>query len=214
MSVGWLIACVILVILLVLLLFPLRAKMAYDETFHATVKLLCFTVVRIPSGRAKKPKKPAAKAGWRERIKRKGGGGAFRGLDGFLRAAKLAKTALGEAGRLLRHVHVRDIQIHLIVSGEDAASAAIRYGQVCAAVYPLLAAASKVMPVRSSTVDIRPDFTGEKNLLNVSLSLWVLPVFLLAAALRLGVRIAISLLKKGANDSSSILTNKKGGAAL
>lgn len=91
---------------------------------------------------------------------------------------ELAGVLKRTVGKLLRAVTVKNFQLHMRISGKDAAAAATNYGKVCAAFYPLFGALTAGIRVKKHDVDLRPDFVEEGNavLLDVTarISLWKL----------------------------------------
>lgn len=81
-------------------------------------------------------------------------------------------------GRLCGAITVRQLRLEMRVSGEDAAAAAVHHGEVCTAVYPLLATLMHFVRIKKHDVDIRPDFLGRGNAVlaevKANISLWKL----------------------------------------
>lgn len=93
---------------------------------------------------------------------------------GFLgEAAKLVTTS---AGKVLRGINIRLMRIELLIGGEDAAAAAIHFGEVCAVLYPLLSVIGCHLRIQKRDVQVRPDFDGQGTaaLLDIrcGISLW------------------------------------------
>lgn len=69
---------------------------------------------------------------------------------------------LKEIAHILRFCTAKKMDIAVVCAEKEAAETAIRYGQCCAAVYPLVGMLSSVMRVRKKArhIDIRCDFSG------------------------------------------------------
>lgn len=72
----------------------------------------------------------------------------------------LAKLLTETVGRVLRSVTITRFQLEMRIGGEDAAAAAIRFGEVCAVLYPLLSVIACHLKVKQRQVELRPDFEG------------------------------------------------------
>ncbi len=99
----------------------------------------------------------------------------------------LADILKRTTGKLLRAVTVKNFQLHMRISGEDAAAVATNYGKVCAALYPLLGVLTSGIRFKKHDVELHPDFLQEGNavLLDVAarVSLWKL----MGAAITVGI---------------------------
>ena len=177
----------ILALIVLLLALPLRIYLRYapEPGFQFRVKYLFLTLadstkekppkLEKPSGK----KKPAAK-------KKKGGGKATETLLDFLglkdvssklnfKRAVADKGLLGivsdvtasirdlfsRIGKLVKKSVFKRFDLRVTVGDSDAADAAMRYGTVCAAVYPLLTLLDGTMKFKKRTVDIACDFEQE-----------------------------------------------------
>lgn len=77
---------------------------------------------------------------------------------------RILADLLIEIGHILKYCTAKRFEIEAVCAEENAAETAIRYGQYCAAIYPLAGALSANMKVRKKArrIDIRCDFTGGK----------------------------------------------------
>ncbi len=89
------------------------------------------------------------------------------------KAARLLTTSVG---KVVCGIKIRLMRIELRIGGEDAAAAAIRFGEVCAVLYPLLSVIGCHLRIQKRDVQVRPDFEGQGTaaLLDIrcSISLW------------------------------------------
>ncbi len=77
---------------------------------------------------------------------------------------RILADLLIEIGHILKYCTAKKFEIEAVCAEEDAADTAIRYGQCCAAVYPLSGILSANMKVKKKArkIDIRCDFTSGK----------------------------------------------------
>lgn len=132
-----------------------------------------------PKSKDKEKKKPALLESLQTTFEEDGVGAAVHWLG------ELAALVQSAIGRLLRAVTVKQLRFHLRVSGEDPAAVAVRYGEICATVYPVLAVISNGLRIKKQEVSMTPDFLSERMAylidIRVRLSLWRI----VGAALRL-----------------------------
>ncbi len=90
--------------------------------------------------------------------------------------AEVAKLLTSSVGRVLRSVTVTRFRLEMRIGGEDAAAAAIHFGEVCAVLYPLLSVIACHLRVKKRRVELHPDFEGLGTAVLVDLrcriSLW------------------------------------------
>ncbi len=170
-----------------LLALPLRIFLSYTEEkgLQYRVKYAVF-----PLADSEKPEKAAAAAPKKQKSAaekpKKASGGAVQSLLSFLglediSSAANAKRAIDEkgllevlhgvteavgslrkrTGRLLRKGAVKRFDLRIVCGDGDPADAAMRYGTVCAAVYPLLTLLDTAMKCKRRKVDIRCDFDND-----------------------------------------------------
>ena len=129
---------------------------------------------------------------------------SFLGLEDVSSAAN-AKKALNEKGlaemirgvfgavkalfsrisRLVCHGEFRRFDLRIVVGDTDCADAAMNYGELCAAVYPLLAFLESRLKFRRRNVDLRCDFSAESTEAVFDGQLNYRPVYLLGFLLGL-----------------------------
>ena len=194
---GVIIALAVLGVLLLILLLPVSARVAYHGELRIQVRVLAIPFTVYPrkekgkpksrkAGRKrpvpKKTKKPKKKDGLPSvaaMLKEDGVGATARYLTEM---AALVKTA---AVRVLRAITVRELKLRLTVGGEDAAQTAIRHGALCGAVFPALAALEGSMRVRRREVQVTPDFVYGESRADLDLRVSAVPLRLLYAVIGL-----------------------------
>ena len=176
----------ILALLVLLLVLPLRIYLKYDADGGLRYRVKYLFLTLADSEAPEKPEQPVKKAAEAEK-KRSGSGMAakllsFLGLEDVSSAAN-AKKALNEKGlaemirgvfgavkalftrisRLVCHGEFRRFDLRIVVGDTDCADAAMSYGELCAAVYPLLAFLESKLKFRRRNVDLRCDFSAEST---------------------------------------------------
>ncbi len=169
--IGVILAVVILIIILVLLLRIKLVLGLYDNgKFGFTIRILCFNF----GGKAKKEKpesdfvkKIKAKFGLdilhKEELKNSIENGSF--TDKASRLAALVMLFLGQVKYLFSKIRV-DRLYTMIICGGDGAEAAIDYGIVCSAIYPLAGYldASLNMKNNAQNIQVYCDFENESKI--------------------------------------------------
>ena len=194
-----------LAFLLLLLLFRVRLVFTCREEVRVTAWVLCFPIVLYP--RRKKPKRPKEKEEKKEKKRRKSkkkrkedSRKPKKSLPEKIRLVRALLAAL--LRRTRRYLHLRAVRAHISVATGDAASTAVLYGAVSAALSGLLALLDRAFNLKAPPGDVAvfPDFTGEKTKadLKIVLSLRVFG----ALAILFSVAIAYVKVKLGSGKKT------------
>ena len=211
---GWLIALAVLVLLAVL---PLGVSVKYDSG-GPLVRLLAgpgkLTLYPRPKKKPKPEKKAPEKPAKPEKPKQeepklpqppkeeapkpqeKGG----RALD-FL---PLVKTALDLLGDFRRKLRVKNLELKLILAGNDPCDLAVNYGRANAAMGNLLPQLERLFVIKKRDIQVECDFTASETLVIARLDVTIT----LGRLLSLGVRYGLRALK----EFLTIKKKRKGGA--
>lgn len=81
---------------------------------------------------------------------------------------KVLSTLFHGSFRLLKGAKVKNLNLTLGITGEDAATAAIHYGQVCSIAYPFLGLIDAHMKLKNPKVNIYCDYLAEKPTIECS----------------------------------------------
>ena len=188
----------VLGVLAAVLFVPLYVRIAYDGDLKATVRVLGIPVTLLPAektdikprkNKKKKPAKadkPSQTAEWKQLLMQDGVSGAVT----FLR--RLARLAGKAVERLRKGIVVDRLRFELCVATEDAADTAVRYGQVCGAIYPAVAALEQAVRVRKRHLRIEPNFLTERSEARFDVR-WHVTVFCL---LRAGIPLVVGLMQE------------------
>ncbi len=162
-------------LLALLLAVPMYARVTYDGTLHARVRVWGVPFTLLPAeDKPKKPTKPkkTAKAGEKQ-AKKQPTPSKWQELVGYFKEdgpaatvhylCETAKLAGQAVGKVLGAVTVDRLHLELLVATDDAATTAVRYGQICAVLYPALAAIETRTKVRRRQLRVEPNFLLEKT---------------------------------------------------
>ena len=172
--------CVILgfIGLIVLLLsIPVKVSLAFDNKIHLSVKYLFIKLDILPTGpkKAKKkaePKKesePKPEKEKDETPKEKKPNPILEmvkanGYDGMMLVIKNLGRVLGlYGGKLFKSIVFDEIDVYISVGTGDAASTAIKYGETCQKVYPVLGFICSNNIVKKYDIMVEPDFLANKT---------------------------------------------------
>lgn len=90
-------------------------------------------------------------------------------------------VALKEAKKLFFRSVIDLVELSYLVVGEDAADTALKYGHLCAAVYPAMGALLTTARCKKHSVNLVPGFEAEKSNLNLTLKMHIRICYLLSA---------------------------------
>lgn len=194
----------IILFIILLLCFPVKAIIQYSEFFslEAEYLFLHFAMVPPDEKKKKKPKKIRKKVEKPKKSKKEKS--EFeeepekkpflktimeeRGFSGAVHfIAELANRLLKIAGRFLRrifsHVILEDVIISMRVAGKDAAKTAIDYGKLCSLVFPFMGGLCALAKVKKYDIDLRPDFVAKKSEAEIYARIYFCPIFAVGAAI-------------------------------
>jgi len=189
------IALIIALIIGAILLLPVHIVVKNDEgEFKFLIKVLFFTFGGKKAAKQKKKdnivthaiKKAlgidTVKKAQKEQSKQK------QGLDFALGDIfRIVGNLLKELKSILKHCTVKKLWLKIRCTGDDAADAAIKYGRVCAVVYPFAALAHSVFKVKEKgkKLDIACDYEGDEDSYLFSIDIFVRLGRVLAAATKI-----------------------------
>lgn len=170
----------LLLLCLALLFLPVSVSIKFKEDFFVKIKFFGIKVYEIPQKKVKKEKtensEKDVKAEKTENTiltKAKSFFAFFKKKYGFFGAVKrilsFLQDELVHIKPFLKHIKVKKVVLNLIVSGEDAADTAIKYGQICTAVYPVLSFFDSVCKINFKEINVKSDFADGKNEFDFSL---------------------------------------------
>lgn len=167
MTALWIIGGIILLIAL-LMMVSVTVYVKIDETVSVKAGALGIRFSLFPAAeKADKPhkkqppkEKKSASGEKKPQPQKKANDRSFGETVDF--AVAILRSVVPGAVGLVRKIRFTRMRIFLSVGADSADDTAVRYGQLCTAVYSLLACIDKAMTLRVKDVSIVPDFvTGE-----------------------------------------------------
>lgn len=200
MIVLWILLGLLAVVFL-LLLVPVHADVRYREKLELDVRYLFLRRTLLPAPEEpqaekaeapSKEKKPEAqkqkKNPMLEKLVR------FKeaeGLSGLLHlAGDFLRLTGTSAAKIIRRLKIRDFDLYVLTGDEDAAAAAILYGQACAVVYPAAEALFTLTKCRRRRVSVDLDYAVKTPAVQLAADVSIRPLF----ALFYGLQYLIGLL--------------------
>lgn len=174
---------IVMICLSGLLFLPLSANIFFKNRklcVKAGVFFIKFTV--LPAKEKKPKKKKKTKINLQKKSLREKVGTFFKSVPKMVEGARLGLSVLGGVAR---HLRVKKLRTNVEVGGEDAATVGIRYGQICALVYPLLGLLDSKVNInwRKTSINISPDFENNDSVVELEAKVRIFLVFALAALL-------------------------------
>ncbi len=209
---GWIIA---LGIFLLLAAIPLGASVRYDADgirVRVIAGFLRFTVIPLPQ-RKKKPTRKAKTASAQpapqpspkpkepvQQTAEKKKGGSWRDF------IPLVRTGLDFLNQFRRKLRVNNLQLKLILAGDDPCDLAVNYGRAWAALGNLLPLLEKAFVIKKRDCEVECDFTADETLVTAQMDVTIRLGQMLSMAAHYGIRVIKDLLV--------LKKKRKGGAVL
>lgn len=190
----------VFLLLALLLLAPVKLEVSFRGEFTAQVNYLFLRFPLVP-GKEPSPQEEALESGeeapppslltkLRVLLRRQG-------LRGFLQSLQeLAQAVKDASANLLKRVRLKRLNLYICLAGkEDAASAAIQYGQICGAAYGACGILLGLLPCRNSAVSVDLDYQAEEHHIDFSAAVTIRLLFFVVEGLILLYR-ALPFFKK------------------
>ena len=228
---------VLLIILLIILAFivilsiPFLIYSEYKESFVLYVRYLFIKFYIYPpedkKKKKKKEKKPKEEKPEEEKPEEekpeepKEKGDNFikvfynnQGVPGVIELigniARKLKKGLHKMGKSF---YIRKLWLRINVADGNAADTAVKYGKICAGVYPSLGYILDTVNSRNCSVKINPDFLGSKSQAAFDIHLFIIPSKLIGSAIKMGLSLGVELIKIFISNARSGSKNKVNTAA-
>ena len=159
----------VLALTVVLLCSSLVIVLEYNQTPSVGLKFFGFSLWRGPNQKKKAPKTAGKKKASPKKSKEAKTGGwnnlmATKGVLGAVKEMISAFSLLPDAVlRATKGAKVRNLDLQVGITGQDAADAAITYGQVCSVLYPALAGIEHLVRIRRRNLRVEPNFLLERS---------------------------------------------------
>lgn len=183
---GWIGFFSVLLLLFLLLMMRVRFRFTYDEEFTYRLEYIFFRFRMNKKEKGKTKQKPQKQQNTKDMISE------F--LKNFREIADFIEDAVKG---LIDKIRVDKFEINMVISEEDAAQTALRYGEACASVYGLLSFFENFLTIKKKKVHIQPVFAGAQNSVRFEcvLSIRLLNLIILISTRTSGFIMA--LLKRG-----------------
>lgn len=206
---GAVVAGSVALFLLVLLFCPVLMLADFEQEFSFQIRYLFLRFRLYPQPikqqhAGKEAEEPAAEE--KKGLKKLKETLQEKGLSGFLEILReTAALASDTMAKFLPHLVISRFSLLIAVAGEDAASTALNYGHVCAAVFPLLGILFANIRCRKHYVRIEPDFQAETSRVKCSVKAKISLIFIVYALLTAffrGIRIITKFKTQKTNSES------------
>jgi len=180
---------VILLIIILLLLLRVGIRLEFEKKFTFSVLIGSINIfsneekpkkVKASKAKKKKDSKPETK---KENFVKK----VYKekGLTFMVKLfSEIAKAVINKLLWLIKRMKIRNFFIDISIVGNDAADTAIKYGAVCAAVYPLLALIDSNLDFKARQINVKSDFEGNESSFCISADIKAEIIILLAVAIK------------------------------
>lgn len=167
----------IVLFFIIILSVPFHITIGYDNKIHVSIRYLFIKLDILPlksSGKKKtekkpKPKKPKEEKPKPEAPKEKKPNPIVEmvkanGYDGMMLVlSNLGRIFRIYGGKLFKSVVFDEIYLYICVGTGDAAATAIKYGQTCQKVYPIMGFLCSNNVVKQYDIDVDSDFLANKT---------------------------------------------------
>lgn len=207
----------IILFIIVLFLIPVRVTAHYEEAFEMTVQYGLIKLKLFPQKEKKdknkkekktkdkpvKEEKPEKKKENKDKVKKDNIFVTFyknQGFEGVIQLiADTMKATAGLFGGIFKHFVFRELFLEMKVAGPDAATTAIKYGEISAAVFPAMGYLCSKAKVKKYNVDLSPDFLAVKDKAMFHFQFGLCPIFvtnsIIAAGFKLFKDVLLKLIK-------------------
>lgn len=188
----WLYILLGIIALITLILFvPLKLKAEYHKDFSCKLVIGFVPITLYPKKtKDKKSKKKRKKDEAPQKPKEKKNLVKENGLPWLVgMVKKIAKLASGVLKDFFSHIIVTKLSLSIRVAGADAASTAVKYGQLCSTVYPAVGIIAGTVKCKTYGIDVSPDFSENPTTeINLVLHAKTLVMHILALILKHGFK--------------------------
>lgn len=193
---------------------PLKISLGYDDKIRLSVKYLFIKLDILPAAQKKKKEKPPKEKKPKEEKPKEEKTPKEKkpnplvemlkanGYDGMMEILNnLGRILSIYGGKLFKSVVFDELAIHVLVGTGDAASTAIKYGEACQKIYPVMGFICSNNLVRKYDILVEPDFLANKTesefYCDVSICLRKIINATIAMVVRLIFGVVIKFLKGG-----------------
>ena len=166
----------IIAFFVLILSVPLKVTLGYDDKIHLKVKYLFIKLDILPAGPKKKKPPKKEKTEKEDKPEKKDETPKEKkpnpiiemvkanGYDGMMLVLQnLGKVMKIYSGKLLKSVIFDEIYLYINVGTSDSASTAIKYGEACQKIYPVMGFICSNNLVRKYDINVEPDFLAVRT---------------------------------------------------
>lgn len=195
------IICSLFFLVFCLTFFPINFKICYEEKFYFEGRYLFFSFKNKEDKKQKKSEKKKKEDNKKEKkkpIKIKENIKSNGLLKTIFDLFDLVTYIFSKLGSAVRHIVIKKLWFEISVSGEDAASAAIKYGRVCAVFYPAIGIIEqKIKKVKNQDGSINCLYDNSDSVIKFNISGYIKPIFLILPAISIIIKLIKSKIIKG-----------------
>ena len=184
LSVLGIIILSLVIIIIICLFFKVKLFIAYDKKFIVKLKFLFFSINLIPQKndknkseknkqKQKKTEKSKKDKNENDNAEKQQTESKKRGIFEYLEITKIIIT------RFIKKIFFETIDIYIKAASSDAARTAMFYGELNAAIYPIIGFINSNKEVRNLKVIIEPDFSTDKAEYRINLIMYTRLVYAL-----------------------------------
>ena len=171
----------IILLFIILLCGKIRINIAYDGDWHTVarylfIKINVMKIIKKSEEKALKSEKKAKKNAKKDK-KKKEKSEKDKDKDknkknvGWETIKDLLNSAKEPTKILIKKTSVSDLDVKIIVSGEDAAQTAIKYGNICITVHTAIAALRNYVKVNIKNMNLGCDFLNNKTTYDIKFNI-------------------------------------------
>lgn len=176
----------VLAFIVLLLFIPISVHIKYDGDFFVKLKIAGIKAYEVEPKEDIKETKPDTESDKKAKKQTEKAFDKLRKKHGFAGAVKeifiLIKAVIQRLKGSLKHIAIRRLCLDIKVASGDAATTAIEYGAVCAAVYPVLTLIDGIANVKMKNINVFSDFNSGESHFGFSVIVRVRVIYLIVMA--------------------------------
>lgn len=175
---------VLILLILLILILPIGIIIKHDEKTKIKLKIWFLSFDLSPKNKSdENEKNNDSDLDSKENKGNKFSFGKMIKKNGLLGSVKfvykLICVSLKTLKKLLRHVKIKELDLNIEITGEDAAKTAVKYGQVSSVVYGVLGIITSATTPKNYSVSIKPNFLETKDRLRFKLNVYTTMFFVI-----------------------------------
>lgn len=192
----------IAVVIIILLICPVSVYIHYDGNTVFFIRYLFFKFHVMPQKKEnKKEKEVSENSDNKKEIKEEKKNPLLEykdehGWEGMIDILKtIAEIIADVLKKISRHIVIKKLEVNLMFVGEDAADSAVKFGEICAVIFPVISLIENNVKKCNHKEDISPGFLAEKTEYELLFKAKIKSVFLVQIILSDGLKLILKLTK-------------------